>query len=115
MSCLISNLVSPLLNGLNNLLDNGSLGNLSHWGKSISTGFWESKTGMSDSNGSGISKWSNWGSMGKTSIGSWGNFVGSIWVRGSKTSVAGITSIAQVVGISKLGFSGHRGDSTGKN
>jgi len=97
MSCLISNLVSPLLDGLNNLLDNGSLGNLSHWGKSISTGFWESKTGMSDSNGSGsISKWGNWGTMGKTSIGSWGNSVGSIWVRGSKASMSGIASIRQL-------------------
>merc|ERR1719483_1167671 len=100
MSCLISNLVAPLLDGLNNLLDNGSLGNLSHWGKSISTGFWESKTGMSDSNGSGISSMGK-SNGGSSNIGSWGNSVGSIWVRGSKTSMTGIASIAQVVGISQ--------------
>lgn len=87
MCCLVSNLVSPLLDGLNDLLNNGSLLDLSDWGKSISTGFWESKSSMGNSNGSnggsdggsGIGSRGNsyWGSS-KTSIGSWGNSLGSI-------------------------------------
>ena len=56
MNCLISNLVSPLLDGLNDLLNNGSLLDLSDCRKSISTGFWESKTSVGNMNrGSGIS------------------------------------------------------------
>ena len=74
MSCLISNLVSPLLDGLNDLLNNGSLLDLSDWGKAISTGFWESKTGVGNS---------KWGSDGCSSVGSRGiSYWGS-----SKTSI----------------------------
>ena len=42
--CLVSNLVSPLFNRLNNLLNNGSLLDLSDWGKNVSSGLWKSKT-----------------------------------------------------------------------
>jgi hypothetical protein len=43
-SCLVSNLVTPLLDRLYDLLNNGSLGNLSNWGESIGTGLWETET-----------------------------------------------------------------------
>merc|ERR1719154_240792 len=124
MSCLVSNLVSPLLDGLNNLLNNGSLLDLSDWGKGIGTGFWESKSGVSNSNrgsnggnrGSGIGGRGNsyWGSS-KTSIGSWGNSMGSIWVRGSKAGVS--TAISKSVSICHLGIgdSSSRGNSASKN
>merc|ERR1712128_4960 len=82
--CLVSNLVSPLLDGLDDLLNDGSLGNLSDWGKGISSGFWESKTGMSNwgkSDGGSSKGSSYWGS--ESSIGSRGNTVSGIWVRGS--------------------------------
>merc|ERR1719317_648925 len=110
MDCLVSNLVSPLLNGLNNLLDNRSLSNLSDSGKSIGSGFGESKTnrgsgnsnrGSSVGNSNGSS--SNWGG---SSIGSWGNSVGSIWVRGSK---------AGSIGHLRISHSGGRGNSASKN
>jgi len=124
MCCLVSNLVSPLLDGLDDLLNNGSLLDLSDWGKGISTGFWESKSGVSNSNGSnwgsdggsgiGSRGNSNWGSS-KTSVGSWGNSVGSIWVRGSKAGVG--TAISESVSICHLGIgdSSSRGNSASKN
>ena len=118
MSCLVSNLVSPLLDGLNDLLNNGSLLDLSDWGKGISTGFWESKSSM------GNSKWGSDGSSGigsrgigywgssKTSIGSRGNSMGSIWVRGRVS-----TAISKSVSICHLGIgdSSSRGNSASKN
>merc|ERR1711942_375099 len=45
---LVSNLVSPLLNRLNNLLDNRSLSNLSDRGQSIGSSLWEPKTRARD-------------------------------------------------------------------
>ena len=41
---LVSNFVSPLFDGLDGLFDNGSLGDLSDWGKNVSSGLWKSKT-----------------------------------------------------------------------
>merc|ERR1712025_742291 len=43
--CLVGNVVSPLLDGLNKVLNNGSLGNLSDWGKGIGGSLGETKTG----------------------------------------------------------------------
>merc|ERR1712128_56676 len=98
--CLVSNLVSPLLDGLDNLLNDGSLLDLSDWREGISTGFWESKTDMS-----------NWGSDGSSSVGSRGNSMSSIGI-GSSIAIVG-TGIGQVVSISQLGIGSHRGNSTG--
>lgn len=119
MNCLVSNLVAPLLDGLDDGLDDGSLGNLSHWGKSIGSGFWESETGVGNSDRGGVGN-SDRGSMGdsnggSSSIGSWGNSVSGIWVRGSKAGVS--TAIGKAVGISQLriSHSGGRGNSASKN
>jgi hypothetical protein len=121
VSCLVSNLVSPLLDGLDDLLNNGSLGDRSHWGKGIGSGFWESKTGMGNSKGGGNGSSSigsrgisYWGSS-KTSIGSRGDSMGSIWVRGSKAGVS--TAISKSVSICHLGIgdSSSRGNSASKN
>ena len=119
MDCLVSNLVSPLLNGLNNLLDNRSLSNLSDSGKSIGGGFGESKTNRGSGNGNRGSSVgnsdgssSNWGS---SSIGSWGNSVGSIWVRGSKAGVSTAISKAVSIGHLRISHSGGRGNSASKN
>ena len=118
ISCLVSNLVSPLLDGLNDLLNNGSLLDLSDWGKGISTGFWESKTGVGNRNrgsgiGSGCSSKSYWGS---SSIGSWGNSMSSISIGGSIAGIPVVCSgMYQVIGIGQLGIGSHRGNSTGKN
>ena len=57
-SCLISNLVPPLLDRLYDLLNNGSLGNLSNWGECIGTGLWETKTSAGIGN-RGKSYWSS--------------------------------------------------------
>merc|ERR1711935_1094667 len=46
--CLVGNLVSPLLNGLDEVLDDGSLGNLSDWGKAIGGSLGETKTSRWD-------------------------------------------------------------------
>merc|ERR1719427_750437 len=112
--CLVSNLVSPLLDGLDNVLNNGCLSHRSDWGKDISAGFWESMTGMSNSDGGsmgishrGSSKGgSNWGSS-KT--------MGSIWVRGSKASIS--MAISKSVSICHLWISdsSSRGNSASKN
>ena len=48
MHYLVGNLVSPLLNGLSEVLDDGSLGNLSDGGKGIGTSLRETKTGGGD-------------------------------------------------------------------
>merc|ERR1711892_1273434 len=56
--CLVGNLVSPLLNGLDEVLDDGSLGNLSDWGKAIGGSLGETKTNSWDSgssSGDGVS------------------------------------------------------------
>merc|ERR1719228_2760470 len=89
--CLVSNLVSPLLDGLDNVLNNGGLSHRSDWGKDISAGFWESKTGMSDSD------------------------MGSIWVRGSKASIS--MAISKTVSICHLWISDSSsgGNSASKN
>ena len=114
MSCLVSNLVSPLLDGLNDLLNNGSLLDLSDCRKGISTGFWESKSGVGNSNrGSGIGSNTYWGS---SSICSRSNSMSSISIGSSIASIPVICSgMYQVIGIGQLGIGSHRGNSTGKN
>ena len=59
--CLISNLVTPLFDGLNDGLNNWSLGDLSDWGKGIGSSLWETKSSSS------IGNWGNCSSIGSKS------------------------------------------------
>merc|ERR1711892_1052423 len=62
--CLVGNLVSPLLNGLDEVLDDGSLGNLSDCGKAIGGSLGETKT---SSWNSGSSSGNRVGNVGRSS------------------------------------------------
>merc|ERR1719445_2717003 len=79
--CLVGNLVAPLLDGLNNLLNNGSLGDGPHGGSDVGGGLGESKSvgnGGSDVRGGhGVSNGSD-GSNRGSSVSSGGNGSSSV-------------------------------------
>jgi len=97
---LVGNLVSPLLNGLDEVLDNGSLGNLSDWGKGVGgslgetkTGGWDGGSGSRDRVGnvgraSGVVSWESNGRLGESDLGGGreGSSIGSGDGRGGRGS-----------------------------
>merc|ERR1712106_742169 len=111
--CLVGNLVSPLLNGLDEVLDDGSLGNLSDCGKAIGGSLGETKTSSRDrgsrsgdgvvnaGRSSGVVSGESNGRLGESDLGgSWeGSSIGSWDSRGSWGS--GIGSWGSSVSSSK--------------
>jgi hypothetical protein len=88
---LVSDLVSPLLNGLNILLNNGSLCNGPGWWEGVGGSLGQSKSGMGDGDSSG-----NRGGNRSSSVASVGGGSDTSVCGGSDTSVCGgsDTSIA---------------------
>merc|ERR1719398_226529 len=111
----VGNLVAPLLDGLNDLLNDGSLSDGPHGGSDVGGGLGKSESvgnGGSDVRGrDGVSNGSNGGSsVGMGSVGRGG--VASVG-RGSSVGV----SVAKPVGVGQLriGLSGGGDDSDGEN
>merc|ERR1711935_782679 len=128
--CLVGNLVSPLLNGLDEVLDDGSPGNLSDCGKAIGGSLGETKTSSWDSGSSSGNRVGNvgrssgvvsgesdsrlgesdlGGSREGSSIGSWGNSVSSTKGTGVSSTVSSAVSSISLDGNSLREGSGHTG------
>ena len=85
-SCLITDAVSVLLDGLDEGLDDGSLGDLTHWGDGVGE-----RSGGSDGNGgSGVGK----GGTGKSGVSKGGTGESGVAERGSGVG-SGKTGVAQ--------------------
>merc|ERR1719210_2358717 len=112
--CLVGNLVAPLLDGLNNLLNDGSLSDGPHGGSDIGGGLGESKSvgnrGSDVRGGHGVSNGSNGSSNGSSSVGGGG-------VAGVGGGVTGKASVGEPVGVGhlRIGLSSGGGDSDGEN
>merc|ERR1712059_59105 len=111
---LVSDLVSPLLNGLNILLNNGSLCNGPGWWEGVGGSLRQSKSSMGDGDSSG-NRGGNRGSS-VTSVGGGSNasiasWVSS-WVSTSVTSVG--VSVSQSVSVDLAGSSLSSSASNGK-
>merc|ERR1719391_250279 len=118
--CLVGNLVAPLLDGLNDLLNDGSLSDGPHGGSDVGCSLGESES-VGNGGSVGDSRGSNGGSNG--SNGSSGS-VASVG-RGGVASVGGgvtgkasvAVSVGEPVGVGhlRIGLSGGGGDSDGEN
>merc|ERR1719476_376110 len=120
--CLVGNLVAPLLDGLNDLLDDGSLSDGPHGGSDVGGGLRESESvgnggsdvGSRDGVGNGGSDGSNGGGGSVSSVGRGGVAV----VGGGVTGKASVgVPVPKPVGVGHLrvGLSGGGGDSDGEN
>merc|ERR1719278_2059420 len=113
--CLVGNLVAPLLDGLNDLLNDGSLSDGPHGRSNVGGGLRKPESVSNGGNGgSSISR----GSIGVSSIaGVGGGSVASVGggVSTGKASVG--VAVAEPVGVShlRIGLSGGGGDSDGEN
>merc|ERR1719210_77961 len=122
--CLVGNLVAPLLDGLNNLLNDGSLSDGPHGGSDVGGGLGASKSvGNRGSDVRGRHGVSN-GSNGGGSEGSGGNGSSSVGGGGVAGVGGGVTGKASVgvavgepvgVGHLRIGLSSGGGDSDGEN
>merc|ERR1719476_344793 len=115
--CLVGNLVAPLLDGLNDLLNDGSLSDGPHGGSNVGGGLRESESvgnGGSDVRGRhGVSNGGNGSNGGSSGISGVG---GGVTSRVTGKASVGV-SVAKPVGVGhlRIGLSGGGGDSDGEN